>query len=427
MEHDNIANKALQEQWKKLILGPLLEVKDTSIPSPLLLIIDALDEYDNDDDIRLVLKLLSSLEVQAIKSTKLRIFITSRQDTPIRLGFRDMPAILHRDLVLDDVARPVVDGDLRAYFNSEFGLIRKRNSDYSKQLDTWPGDDIISLLVSRSEGLFIYAATLCRFLQCDDDTQEPIERLSELLDDKSTREIDAHGNAQAHPLELDKMYTQILNHQLKRVTLAREQRKLKSVIGPLATLFEPLSTGALGALLSLEEKKVSARLRGLRSVFNLPEDKTHAVRFLHTSFRDFLCDEKRCPAAFFVEARKEHGSIARMCLKLMSKLLKKNICGVQELGDVSKEDKFKLVSQHIPFELQYACRYWVQHLCKCNDIHHLASEDGIVEVFLREHLLHWLEALSWMDKAAEGVTAIISLEDAVKVSLHIFYILCKRF
>jgi hypothetical protein len=33
-----------------------------------------------------------------------------------------------------------------------------------------------------------------------------------------------------------------------------------------------------------------------------------------------------------------------------------------------------------------------------------------VHQFLKEHLLHWLEALSWMRKVSEGIHAITSLE-----------------
>ena len=38
-------------------------------------------------------------------------------------------------------------------------------------------------------------------------------------------------------------------------------------------------------------------------------------------------------------------------------------------------------------------------------------------------LLHWLEALSWMRKTAEGVRAIVSLESINLVSLFLAYYL----
>jgi hypothetical protein len=39
-----------------------------------------------------------------------------------------------------------------------------------------------------------------------------------------------------------------------------------------------------------------------------------------------------------------------------------------------------------------------------------------VHHFLQEHLLHWLEALGWMQKVSEGIYAIISLESITTVA-----------
>ena len=43
---------------------------------------------------------------------QLRVLVTSRPDTPIRLGFRKMAGILHRDLVLHNVPREITDHDI---------------------------------------------------------------------------------------------------------------------------------------------------------------------------------------------------------------------------------------------------------------------------------------------------------------------------
>jgi hypothetical protein len=71
------------------------------------------------------------------------------------------------------------------------------------------------------------------------------------------------------------------------------------------------------------------------------------------------------------------------------------------------------VEQCIPPEVQYACLYWVQHLQKSGN--QLYVDDQIHQ-FLQVHLLHWLEALSWMQKIFEGINAIISLESITLVS-----------
>jgi hypothetical protein len=64
-------------------------------------------------------------------------------------------------------------------------------------------------------------------------------------------------------------------------------------------------------------------------------------------------------------------------------------------------------------ELQYACRYWVDHLQRSE---HQLCDDGRVHCFLREHLLHWVEALGCIEQISEGIRAIALLESMVNVS-----------
>ena len=46
----------------------------------------------------------------------------------------------------------------------------------------------------------------------------------------------------------------------------------------------------------------------------------------------------------------------------------------------------------------------------------MLSDGGTVHKFFQAHLLHWLEALSLMQKTSEGVLALISLNSMVVVS-----------
>jgi hypothetical protein len=63
--------------------------------------------------------------------------------------------------------------------------------------------------------------------------------------------------------------------------------------------------------------------------------------------------------------------------------------------------------EFIPHEVQYASLYWVQHLQSSGSETYNSDE---ASRFLKEHLLHWLEALGWMGKISEGIKAILSLE-----------------
>ena len=65
------------------------------------------------------------------------------------------------------------------------------------------------------------------------------------------------------------------------------------------------------------------------------------------------------------------------------------------------------VQQCLPPEAQYACLYWARHLVKSGQ---RLLDDGDMHQFLREHALHWMEAMSWTGNTSEAIEAMASLE-----------------
>ena len=97
----------------------------------------------------------------------------------------------------------------------------------------------------------------------------------------------------------------------------------------------------------------------------------------------------------------------------MSSGLRRDICGLRRPGSLVSDVTRSQVEQCIPPELKYACLYWIQHLQKSDIV--LYDENKIHE-FLRLHLLHWLEAIAWLEKPSEAILALISLEGQIQVS-----------
>ncbi|KAK3613195.1 hypothetical protein LTR56_028022, partial [Elasticomyces elasticus] len=96
-----LCERNLQEQFENLIRQPLLQVTQGHTSSGLIIVIDALDECERSADIRTVLRLLAQLE--SIVTFGLRVFVTSRPELPIQLGFRKMSGDLHQDIRLEEV------------------------------------------------------------------------------------------------------------------------------------------------------------------------------------------------------------------------------------------------------------------------------------------------------------------------------------
>jgi nucleoside phosphorylase len=414
----DIARQTLRDQWNQLILQPLAKLKATLMQPSLVIVIDALDECEEDNDIRLLLLLLA--EAKSLESIRLRIFVTSRPETPIRLGFRAIPCIIHHDLALHNVSRAIVDRDISMLLRVQFKEIRE-SSEYLPA--DWPGDKTIDLLVQKASGLFIYAATVCRFIKTNEQwSPRQLLEVSLPSDEPNGSQSQTYNFPSTSPTkDLDKMYMQILERSFKGVGEEKDKKKLagdfKQVIGTIAILFEPLSSTALGKLLALDQETVFLKLRHLRSVLNVPNDENLPIRLLHPSFRDFLLDKGRCSdPLFWVDEKTGHKLLAKYCLQRLANscsALKKDICNLQRPGILIAEVDASVITQHLPPELQYACQYWVQHLEQGRETHY---DDGLVHAFLRKHLLHWYEALSLMGKTPQGAHAISLLESIVKVS-----------
>jgi hypothetical protein len=403
-ENFNISQQGLGEQWKHLIFQPLSNLKDGSFQSRIfILVIDALDECEGEDDVQLILRLLA--EAKALETIRLRVFLTSRPETPIRFGFLDIPEATHQDFVLHNISASVIEHDITIFFYHEFEIIRKRRH----LPEQWPGEHNIKLLVQRADGLFIYAATVCRFI----GKLYPVKRLSLVLQRKSTSKLPTG--------DLDEMYTQVLESSIPGDYNEHDQKELAGlftkIVGSIVILFDPLSATALANLLALSKEDIDETLDHLHSVLDVPDDKDSPIRLLHPSFRDFLLDQQRCLGSqFWIDEKEAHNELFMSCLELMSKHLKRDMCNLQLPGALTSKMKNDVVGHCLPLDVQYACRYWVYHLQQGNIE---LCDNGQVHIFLQKHFLHWLEALSLIGNMSEGVVVVKTLESMLLVSCYI--------
>jgi hypothetical protein len=158
-EDSKIADKSLKDQFEKLILQPLLGIKQAQPPVlTRVVVIDALDECEQEQDIRAILQLLA--QTKDIRPVPLRIVVTSRPELHIRLGFKEMPNGTHQDLVLHEVARSTIEHDIGLFLEHELSAIQKERGLASD----WPAKHQILALVELAVPLFIYAATVSRYV-----------------------------------------------------------------------------------------------------------------------------------------------------------------------------------------------------------------------------------------------------------------------
>lgn len=388
-DHPGTASKSRSDQWSDLILEPLKQMESGPEAATIVILVDALDECDDEHAMRDIIDLFA--RASTVSSVKLKIVVTSRPETPIRLGFEDMSEILHRDILLHELPREVVDADICLYLYSEFNEIKRR-----KQIRrNWPSVDTINDLVLQSSGLFIFAATICRYV-LEDRSRGAIRSLESFSSGSGNGINRTRDGEQQKTVYLDKMYTEILESTGQDGDFATHSMAVTDAIGPIVTLFEPLPGDILTSLLGFDEDDLAWRLEGLYSVLEIPAQPEHPIRLFHPSFRDYLIDKNRCGSSrFWIDQLMVHEQLFHCCLRVMRSHLRKDFCGVKRPGTFASDIGKPFINSQIPAHVQYSCRFWSGHFLAYS---HNAQDVGEVHAFLSEHLLHWLEVMGWLGR-----------------------------
>ncbi|RYO95242.1 hypothetical protein DL764_007727 [Monosporascus ibericus] len=98
-------------------------------------------------------------------------------------------------------------------------------------------------------------------------------------------------------------------------------------------------------------------------------------------------------------------------LQIMSRTLQRDIYRLKDWGlptdQVTPPDPDPLAAA------RYSCIHWVDHLAECKPDEQAQYDSlrdgGIIDRFLRQHYLHWLEALSILKGVSEGILAMSKL------------------
>ena len=256
------------------------------------------------------------------------------------------------------------------------------------------------ILCKKAAGLFIYAATVIKFVAFEHDA--PAERLALIV--SLPQSTDHEGKS-----GIDLLYTQVLEQAFHGVNLDEQvlYPRFRSVVGAVLLVFNPLPMGALSVL--LKTPHISTTLRSLHSLLLVPDRKTDPIRVFHKSFPDFLMGWERCKdRRFYINPSVHHQDFLLSCLNLMEERLKRNICALDdyatlaEVGDLSACQK-----EHIGEALEYSCQFWAKHLAEVSTSgHDVEVVCKAIDKFFTTHLLFWIEILTIMGCLGVSIYAI---------------------
>ncbi|KAF5648992.1 G-protein beta WD-40 repeat-containing protein [Fusarium sp. NRRL 52700] len=400
LDKDAVDKSSLENQFQKLLWDPLesLKLKEANHLSRII-IIDALDECERPESLIRLLGLFSKLCTSS--KLHLRVLITSRYAPEIVEAFEPLlqnktvhTLELHREFSGDTTL------DIRNFLEARFSDIKYKRR---VQKDPWPTTDDLDRLVELSttpEPLFIYAATLCRFVS--DKNRGPIQQLIMWLE-------------QGSKSQLHQIYNPILDQAFLGFDEEEFRHKLQ-FLGTVVLLARPLSAKSLTLLLRTDLDDISWWVPRLYAVLHVPPELYQPIQLLHKSFSDFLTsDEDSGCNKYRINTVEIHANLAAACIQCMEAKLRQDICGVQKSGITKDEIDANLIHSCIPAELEYACTYWFLHLKRSD-----RSLSSFTYTFLYDHLLHWIEVLSLLGRLADGVSILRELLEMKLAPLQIY-------
>ena len=367
----NCSSWRIGKQLLNFLIKPLTAIY-RDIRGILVIVLDALDECS---DQSLVAELLSMV-LKHSKSLPVKFFITSRPEVVLKESFdRSWD---HSNLILHEVEKEIVKADIelyvKAYLHDKYSGVN------------WPAQAELERLVDMCGTLFIYAATVCKYITQPERGESSMpRRLSDVINSKLEL-----TSALIHPLNI--LYERILNAAYAHANDG-EKLDIDLVLTAVVYVYNPLSIAAISALMQMPIEHTKAALSSLHSLVFIPSEPGMPISTFHASFYDFISNQE-FSSKHYLDPCISHKSLAIQCLSLMEKEWSAK-CDVPYLAERKHEE--------ISESLAYACGSWAFHFTYAN------NDEGSAELkdFFQRHLLRWMDCLSILRKLE---TAIHSLQ-----------------
>jgi WD40 repeat protein len=411
---DLASAKGLQNLTTELLFKPAGGI---AANAGLLIVIDALDECTEDIDGRAGGQLLPLLlrELPQL-SGRIKLLLTSRAEPEIIRMFNVASLGSQQTVMqLHNLDAAVVRSDIRTYLTSSFARIATARPDLG--LLDWPPSEDVNTLVDLTDVLFVFAATVVRFVGAP--RYSPRARLDILLARRESKS--------AMPYHfLDQLYIEVLKASVRSDQQEDEEElceRLRNVVGVIVAAQQPLSVAVHTILLDVDLAEVQLTVESLSAL--LLGTSNEPVRIFHPSFPDFIVNPRRCDdPCFLVSLEEYHLRLARGCLAILNQHLRYNMADLEnpDVANSNVEDLEHRILRGIcekgyhagpwlPQALFYAARYWTVHVVSSSSI---VSEELLdaLSRFCDEHLFHWLELLSLIQGLAystqSSLLAVIS-------------------
>ncbi|GFF84756.1 vegetative incompatibility protein HET-E-1 [Aspergillus udagawae] len=347
--------------------------------SPIYFAIDALDECDRKAPG--LEQLLRLIDTSLALSSKVKWLLSSRPEVLVHADGKDLKGLQTSTIsVTLDPRR--LEGPVNAYIDHKL--------DSMKGKDGYDTDTLAQLsdeIRQRAMSTFLWVALAFKELNGVDgwDAVETIQRI---------------------PSGLSNVY-ELIMAQIEKGS-PENQKRCKNILVAVVLAYRTLSLPELAVLAGLHPKINPRTIVEKCGSFLTMSGQT--VSLIHQSAKDYLeADYTRLGSG----VGQGNADISARSIIAMGSILRHNIYALPYPGfesrDVTPPDPDPLAP------IRYSCVFWVGHLCKAKDqgFENELTEEGAILRFLKEHFLHWLEALSLIGGISESIRLLKELQTAV--------------
>lgn len=358
-------------------------LEELSLQKNTYLVIDALDECQID------LSQLLHLVIQIPSSTHAKLIVSSRNWPVIEDALDDATQKIQLELNQQSISAAV----------SRYIQYKVHQLAQWKNYDNKTRDAVQQHLASNANDTFLWVSLVCQ----------------ELADPKVRR---WHTRAKLHtfPPGLNSLYVRMIDHLFDSV----DADLCSQILSLVSTVYRPLHLEELRFLVDLPEDfpnddESLIEIIGLcGSLLTLQEG---VINFIHQSARDFILnnESKRIHLNYITQK-----DIALRSIQLMSRTLRRDLYNLRSPG--FPINRVEPPASNPLVHTKYSCIYWVNHLVagdlvELGQCDRVLQDGGPVHAFLKQHYLHWLEALSLLRSVSEGILQMSKLVHLTQVHL----------
>ncbi|KAJ5334876.1 hypothetical protein N7452_007279 [Penicillium brevicompactum] len=219
------------------------------------------------------------------------------------------------------------------------------------------------------------------------------------------------GKLKEFPPGLDSIYDRMMS----QIMMSEDADLFKSVLSVCTTVLRPITLEEMMVYVDVPESSVEVLEDIVRRCGTILSLQGNTVYLVHQSAKDFLLKQASGELFPCGEEKVQYNLFSASLLHLRENL-RRDIYSLRAPG--YPVEQIKTPDEDPLIAASYACVHWVDHLLLCNRIEGTQKdlqEGGLVESFLCQDYLHWLEAMSIIRSLPAGIVSLKKLEKSLQI------------